>query len=241
MIKIFVPIIAYNHSCNTEYMMSIMRLLVTAVEKHIDIQFYPIVFDSLIQRARNSAVAFFLSNPKNTHLMFIDADIEFQPEDFFKLLESNKNIIAAGYPQKWLDINKMEQIFSSCPVPDDPLSLCTNVVMPGLTRHFTAEYVPTGFLMIKRQVFERLMETHPERHYANDIDGYMSADPKYFYDFFSVMINPDTKRYEAEDYGFCRLVREIGEKIHVIPDINLIHHGVYGFSGCLQKQIDYYG
>jgi len=58
--------------------------------------------DSLVTRARNTLVALFLGNPEYTHLLFIDTDITFSPDNVFRLLEMSKQkpIVAAPYPKK---------------------------------------------------------------------------------------------------------------------------------------------
>ena len=58
--------------------------------------------DSLVTRARNTLVALFLGNPEYTHLLFIDTDITFTPDNVFRLLEMSKKkpIVAAPYPKK---------------------------------------------------------------------------------------------------------------------------------------------
>ncbi len=63
---------------------------------------------------------------------------------------------------------------------------------------------PTGFMVIKRAVFERLMASYPDLAYVPDSIG--EADLGLHYRFFDVMVDPQTRRYLSEDYGFCRLV-----------------------------------
>jgi hypothetical protein len=68
------------------------------------------------------------------------------------------------------------------------------------------------------------------------VDGYMSADPDTFYDFFPVGVNPSNKKYESEDYGFCQLWRSIGGKIYVMPGIKLQHTGRNHYPGDIGAQ-----
>ncbi len=67
--KIFVPLICYNHSCNAEYMMSMLSLLNAVKNRGINCTFYPIFFESLISRARNASVAHFLEDEESTRLV----------------------------------------------------------------------------------------------------------------------------------------------------------------------------
>lgn len=242
--KVFLPLICYNHTANTDYMMSLMRLILFFRENNINATVMPITFESLISRARNAAVAHFLSDPEATHILFIDSDIVFTPQDVLKLFHVNQPVVAASYAQKWLDESKMNKVFAMPEVPPEPLSLCTRLCVhfvPGQPTGavMEAEYVATGFLLIQREVFEKMMQAYPERNYANDIDGYASAQPDLFYDFFPVHIHPGTKRYESEDYGFSRLWREVGGKIWIATDVTLTHRGWYGFSANAYRQLTF--
>jgi hypothetical protein len=55
--KVFIPLICYNHTCNTEWMMSILKLMNAASQTGLGMSLYPIFFESLVSRARNAAVA----------------------------------------------------------------------------------------------------------------------------------------------------------------------------------------
>lgn len=214
-------------------MMSIMRLVMVLKNSNIEAVIYPITFESLISRARNAAVAHFLSDENASHLLFIDSDIEFIPEDVAKLINANKEVVCGAYPQKWLNIEKLKT--------GKPIEVCTKTSCHLIDKEISAvmecEYVTTGFLLIRRDAIEKMMDKYKDRQYKNDIDGYMGAKDDMFYDLFPVMIHPVTKRYESEDYGFSRLCREMGGRLYVVPDITLKHYGWYGYSGNLYSQL----
>lgn len=224
--------------------MSLLRLILFFRENNITATVMPITFESLISRARNAAVAHFMSDPELTHLLFIDSDIVFTPQDVLKLFHVNEPVVAATYPQKWLDESRMQKVFSMPQVPSEPLSLCTRLPVHFVNNQpikpvMEAEYVATGFLLIQRKVFESMMQAYPDRKYKNDIDGYMSANADLFYDFFPVQIHPTTRKYESEDYGFSRLWREIGGKIWIATDVTLTHRGWYGFTANAYRQLSF--
>jgi len=242
MIKLFLPVLCYNHMCHTAFMFSLMRFVLACKDRHLSVSLFPITFDSLISRARNAATAHFMSGDY-THLLFIDADIEFNPEDVFKLLEIDKGVVSAGYPQKWLNTEKLKRVFGKGDaIPSEPMELCTNHSVhlepqPYVQPVMTAKYCTTGFLLIQRSVIDTMIKAYPERRYINDVDGYMSANSEFFYNLFTVEIHPETKRYESEDYGFSRLWKAIGGEIYIATDITLKHHGWYAYTGNLYRQL----
>jgi glycosyltransferase involved in cell wall biosynthesis len=206
---------------------------------------FPITFESLISRGRNAAVAHFLSDPEATHLLFIDSDIEFETEAVIKLINADKEVICAGYAQKWLREDLIQRVFTRDIVPPQPLELCTHTSIQ-LTRPTNVEdvkeiveieYATTGFLLIKREVFDKMRQVHPHRKYINDIDGYMSANPDAFYDFFPATIRESTRRFESEDFGFSRLWKECGGTVYLHTNVSLRHHGWFGFPANIYRQL----
>jgi len=220
--KILLPLITYGGTCHTEFAMGVMSTLL-AVQRRgdIDMVVSPIVFESLISRARNGAAAFVL-NGDYSHLLFIDSDIAFDPNDVFKLIEADQDVVVGVYPKKYYSCDKMESLAKHSPhVFNDKnewralaTDFSTEFDKEGLdkARHgemFTVNYAATGFMLIKTDVFRKIIDKRPDLKYTNDVDGYMSAGDN-FYDFFQVGVNKLKKKYESEDYGFCELWRSLG-------------------------------
>jgi hypothetical protein len=211
-------------------MMSIFKLLNTVKDKKINCSFYPIFFESLVSRARNAAVAHFLEDKENTHLLFIDSDIIFEPEDVLKLLKSGKEVIAGIYPKKYITWERLKNNPEAERV-DFPVG--GNVKMTE-DNFLEMDYLPTGFLLISRTAIEKIIKQHPELKYRNDIDGYMNAGDN-FYDLFKVGIRNGI--YESEDWGFCSLWKEAGGKVLIHPEVNVKHVGWHEYEGNLLKYI----
>jgi len=246
--KILLPLITYGGMCHTEFAMGVMGTLLQ-IQKSSDINMVvnPIVFESLISRARNAAAAFALQDDCS-HLLFIDSDITFEPNDVFKLIEADKDIAVGVYPKKYYNTHKMQHLAHHEPHvfndKDEWQSLATDFStefnLQSLKKAkegkaFEVDYAATGFMLIKTDVFRKIIDKRPDLKYTNDVDGYMSAGDN-FYDFFTVGVNQSNKKYESEDYGFCQLWRSLGGQIHVIPSISLSHTGRNHYPGDIKAQ-----
>jgi hypothetical protein len=243
---LFIPWIAYNHTVNMQHALSLMRLVLFCQARGIRTSLYPIGFESLVSRARNAAAAAFLSDPTATHMLFVDADIEFSPEDVLALIRADRPIACGAYAKKFLDraaLARNSERMELCTqpsvhfTPDVKAALCNaphGAPPPDIVE---CAYATTGFLLIAREVFVTLAERHPERRYRNDVDAYAGLEPNAFYDFFPVTIHPETRRYESEDYGFSRLARDAGFGIVCVTNLTLTHHGHMGFPCNLHAQL----
>ena len=190
--------------------------------------------DSLVTRARNKLVTEFLKTDC-THLFFIDADISFEPDDLIRILAFNKPLVAAPYP-----IKKDGK-------PDDGdagMGWCINFPLgkynfkDNVKGFKLCDYVGTGFMCIKREVFETIIKKYPEIEYLSDvnasIDNKNLTKGKKEYAFFDcgiqgqgVLSDPDnTKRYLSEDFYFCQLWKQCGGQIWADITSELKHIGI---------------
>jgi len=203
------------------------------------------ITDSLISRARNKIAAKFLANSEFTHMMFIDADIGFEPQDIVKLLWHNKEVMTGAYPIKdinWKkvkhdavvnDINYKELMSKSLRFVVNPVKnseQTTLKVENGAIEIFDAG---TGFMLIQRSCFEKLIDAYPNLKYDDDTGSLTKEEMKYTYAFFNSYIDPHRNRFLSEDYGFCRYWQDIKGSIWVDPTITLIHVGRIKYIGTM--------
>ena len=205
--------------------------------------------ESLISRARCHMVAYFMANPKATHLMFIDADINFDCVDIMHMLQHDKDIIVGAYPKKDLDWATMEDALNDGPLnPGELKEIGSNYAMNmawvdkeeggrrldvqnGLIKLKDAA---TGFMLIKREVIMKMIDAYPDLYFNNDLN----LDPefaKWTYLFFDCMHEPETKRYLSEDYAFCRRWQALGGEVWLDPIVNLDHIGHFTFNGSVSN------
>jgi len=206
----------YGGMLNECFFISMLKFMAAANRLGLQFTVDTMVNESLIPRGRNSLVAKFLAfEPKSTHLMFIDSDIGFEPEEIIKLMLADKDVSGGLYPKKAL-----------------PVQYVVNKV-PNSTKEGNLVEVAnlgTGFMLIKREVIETLIRAKPELHYQDAIGLDPKYDP-YKYALFDTLIDPVTKEYLSEDYYFCKLWRDMGGKIWADLTIKLDHAGYYKFAG----------
>jgi hypothetical protein len=232
---IFVATPCFGGMVTTGYMMSIVKLMQYAELNNFRVSLNVLGRDSLVTRARNTLVAQFMTMPEATHLMFIDADIAFEPELVHRMFVFDEDVVGGMYPAKALCWNQPEKIRQREPLETATLNYVGQFCnVPDLERRgpfATAAYAATGFMMIKRQVIERLIEAHPERAYACDHVYTPDKTMRQYHALFECQIDPDTREYLSEDFGFCRLWRALGGKIWLDVEGPLVHTGSYDFAG----------
>ena len=233
----------YGGLATTGYISSLLAFQVTCAEQGIGlgVRFFS---DSLVTRARNELVSLFLKHEQATHLMFIDADIAFSPDQVLRLLRFNVDVSAGAYPLKQIDWAKAERAIKAGRSDvqtaalhyvlawEDPLAIQAK---NGFAR---VKRIGTGFLMIRRGVIERLCEAHPElRHKAPTYAGReheTDDDPRWA--LFECMIDRSSGEYLSEDYAFCQRWRDLGGEIWLDTTSKLSHTGPVTFAGDLQAQ-----
>lgn len=222
------------------YVFSLVTLLNDARNRGLNIELMLCMGESLVQRARNNCVAQFLEHPEWTHLIWIDSDIGFQPKALYRLLLSDHDIAAGVYPMKkenWpekglpKDMTKQEytQLFTRYTI--NTISDENKEARISLDQDdfFPLSEAPTGFMCIKRSVFEKMMAAYPERQYVPDSPGVVNKGLHYL--FFDCFVDPASGRYLSEDYGFCWLWRQLGGRVYVDAQSNLTHQGMKLYEG----------
>ena len=104
--KLFVATPCYGGQCLGLYAKACLDLQAICIQYGIECRFSFIFNESLITRARNYLVDEFLRSGC-THLLFIDADINFNPQDVLALLALDRDVIGGPYPKKsinWTNI-----------------------------------------------------------------------------------------------------------------------------------------
>ena len=221
-----------------DYTMSLLNLQSAAAQQGFDVAVVLLGNDALITRGRSAIAAKFLDNPATTHLLFVDADITFSVEQVARLLKFDKDFVAGLYPAKVIDWAQLAQRFgrSGEALDEAGLSyvgaLCEGAEAKRENNFATGTYAGTGFQLIKRGVFERMIKAYPETKYKALHAFPRPAQPSdNLYALFDCMIDQETGVYLSEDFAFCRRWRAIGGEIWLDLDSRLNHTGPYTYRG----------
>jgi hypothetical protein len=196
--------------------------------------------DALITRARASLLSQFLADETATHLLFLDADIGFEPEQVVRLIECGADMCAAVYPIKRIDWDRVKRTIDAA--APDPAAAALRYVFEVENPETVIEkggfikvrYAGTGFLMIRRAAVEAMCARHPELQYTRDhsVDDGM---PGKRFALFESMIAADGT-YLSEDFAFCKRWTDMGGEIWADLKSTLSHVGPMTFRGDLSSQ-----
>ena len=215
----------YDFKVTSKLAISLADFCVQAMKYGVDIQICNISGCSVVSRVRNLIAKDFLDSDC-TDLMFIDSDINFEAADIFRLMAWNtdpKKGIVAGIPVA----RKKGKTYISTLDTDEEENILMNHM--GLVK---AKRVATAFMLIRREVFEKLYEAHPEWRYHDEKK--MGDEITAFFDFALKDGN-----YIGEDFLFCDRARELGYEVWIDPTIKLGHMGIEEFAGAFGEDYLY--
>ena len=234
----------YGGLIHEGYMRGLTSLVADIAGTGRPINLATVINESLITRARNELVKHFLLTDC-THLFFIDSDICFKPDDVYRLILHDKDLVVASYPlkgQRWSNLEGMTEIRDVEEVRRRVIDHVVNFkfkseedlktgrvdIEEGLVEVHEGG---TGFMCIKRHVVEKIIEANPDIVYQKEVKYLINEkDDGVRWAVFDTEIE-DNGRYLSEDYLFCRRWQRLGGKVWLDPFIELTHMGTYAFQG----------
>lgn len=222
------------------YAQSLLHLQKWCFHNNVRIGFQ-LMKSSLITQGRNMCVAEFLKKDF-THLLFIDSDISFNEGAAGRLIEANKDVISIPYPLKDMNWDKgfkmieegkiksaldlKNKAFYRYPfkVPDPENIKIQNKVIE-------VTHSPTGFMMIKREVFEKMITAYPNLRIDQDqlVNGKVEK-LGHMWNFFDTWFDPEKHTYLGEDFAFCKRWRDIGGTCHAWIGDYITHVGEHQYT-----------
>lgn len=239
MANIMIATPMYGGNCQGIFLKSLILLFNTLQANGHSASFIDIYNESLITRARNTLTEEFLRRTSHTHLLFIDADQGFDPVGILKMIEEDVDIIGAPVPMKGIDWERVRQaaLSGEKDISQYTSIYNTKITIPEEVEKFKSNpnqkievtHVGTGLVLIKRNVFETLKEYVPA--YRNGQGSLLSINQgESIYDFWRLEIDKKNANMLSEDYTFCKMWRDLGNKIYLAPYVKTTHVGTYIFK-----------
>lgn len=160
--------------------------------------------NAFVGHGRNQIAQRFLKS-EFRDLLFIDADIGFNALDAAAICRAEPTIVMCLYLMK-----QEKPQYPALYV--DPLEH-----HPSDPRLVKMQYGPTGFMRIRREVFDAMAERWPDDWY---IDG---ATKEKTYDFFPG--GRHGNNFMSEDIAFCHRAKEVGFDLWAMQGVELLHSG----------------
>jgi hypothetical protein len=229
--NVFIATPMYGGVATGVYVGSMLKLPAVFLRNGVDSVYACTTNDSLVPNVRNVLTHQFLES-QATHLMWIDADIGFYPIDIISMLIADEDIVCGIYPKKEIDWTRVARAVKAGVPPEElhnhagafairPLEGSADSSDTEIDELFEIEAGGTGFMLVKRGVFEAL---------SDDVADYTPAGVQMIKEFYATDIEPATGHLVGEDYRFCRLARSRGFKIYAAPWVRLGHAGTYVFD-----------
>ena len=247
--KLFLATPMYGGQCAGMFARSVADLSAMCAQHGIPLQMYFLFNESLITRARNYCVDEFLRSDAD-HLMFIDSDIGFNPQDVIALMalqtmDEKYDIIGGPYPKKCISWEKIKVAVDKGMADEDPNVLEKFVgdfvfnPKGGQTQIAIGEpcevlEIGTGFMMVSKAAMRKFADHYKEYMYKPDhvrtehFDG-----SREILMAFQAEVDPESKRYLSEDYWFCQKSQQMGLRTWFCPWMKMQHVGTYIFGGSL--------
>lgn len=232
--KIFLATPCYGGQANIHYVRALLDLQTACAARGVGLHI-ELGGDSLISRIRSVMAAQFMASDA-THLLFVDADIGFLPEQVFRLLDSGHDVVGGICPAKNIHWQKVREAASVG--HEDLLAAGLSYVVrfkPSNTVEIDdagfgeVDYIGTGFMMVSRTAMQRLYDAHPElRAKLGDLGRRQVPSAAMVYE---CMIEPETGQHLSEDYAFCRRWKDLNGKIFADFRGRFIHAGVMDYVG----------
>lgn len=240
-ISILVLTPAYGGLTYVGYLSSLLKLERLCKEKNIIIDYEFCYNESLITRARNTLTHIFYTRTNYTHLLFLDADIQFSPEDIIKMLDYDKPLVGGVYPKKYINWDKITELvnqnneneltceYIQANVKESVLILLDDPTINLQDDFIETKYTGTGILLIQRIVLDKMRESFPNDVYEADVLNHSKniRETHTYFRYFDTEVKDGI--YLSEDYWFCDRWAQLGGKVYVYTKFKCRHWGTYAY------------
>jgi hypothetical protein len=237
LVKITVCTPAYGEIFYTPYVQSLFRLVRTFERNKWSSTLATISYADIVE-SRNFLLTHWFDKTDSTHLLFIDADMGFEPQLVLDMIELDKPVVGVIYPKRQIDLDRLTRMAAA----GEPASRAINKAHDFILRRnprtgivkgkgfVEVDGCGAGILLIRRDCVATLLEKIPglsdkaakkSSPLAKNLDRLIRA-------FEPIFV--DTGRL-SEDFAFCHRWRQCGGEIWANVGHEITHIGLHRFKG----------
>jgi hypothetical protein len=251
-VDVLIAVPTYDSKIYIETSKSITNTIIALMKEKASGHLISISACAFISHARNLLVSEFIARKEKTHLLFVDADMEWSPHTILRLLKANVPVAAAPYVaknydyplpngQQYRDVDTLHAAAVNWNVQfEDPEVMTGKQKLAPVIQGFTkVPRVGAGLLLLRRDCIDMMIHKYADSEYyygGFDRNKGRKSTQKYF-GLFNTTTDED-QTFVGEDYAFCdRWVKGCGGEIWCDIDARIAHHGHHRYAGSLQESL----
>ncbi len=251
-VDVLIAVPTYDRKIYIETSKSITNTIIALIQEKASGHLVSISACAFIAHARNFLVQDFITRKEKTHLLFVDADMEWSPHTILRLLKANVPVAAAPYVaksyrnqlprgQNYRDVDTVHAAAANWNVQlENPAMMTGEQKISPLNQGFTkVTRVGAGLLLLRRDCIETMIRKYSDTGYywVNAGDENEKGKNERYFGLFDAMLD-ENKVFIGEDYSFCdRWVKGCGGEIWCDVDARIAHHGHHRYAGSLQESV----
>lgn len=236
--KVIIATPMYGGFCTSGFTASMIDFMKKyGQNKEIEFEFMYGIGEALVTRARNMCANIFLKSDA-THLLFIDSDIQFIPDQLFKMVETKNDFVCGIYPKKNIQwdqvVNAVKQGISvdQLQTAGSEFLVVFDTSIPKTPEGLVEiERAGTGCMMISRKVFDILSDKVKTFRIEAPVNSNVKfGQDEVYKEYFYTSTDSKTGIFLHEDFTFCQMWKETGGKIYGAPWVQLKHIGNHTYG-----------
>jgi len=238
-VKITVATPAFGEMYYAPYVQSLLRLQAAAYQRKWSLHHATVSY-AFVADARNFLLTSWYDKTDSTHLLFVDADMGFDPQLILDMVAFDKPVVGVIYTRRQIDLKKLVTLAAKGETEDRAVAGAHDFILrplrgrqPRQVKGFLeVEGCGTGIMLIQRHAIETMLKTLP---------GINDTKPKKTVPALAADLNRMIRAFDVievdgvpliDDYAFCYRWQNLCKgELWARADQSVTHVGLHRFSG----------
>src|SRR5436305_2876910 len=165
--KIFIAVPAYGQTFFTPCVQSLFRLAVGLEKRRLTSNLAAISYADIAE-GRNVLLTHWFDKTDASHLLFVDADMGFEPQLIFDMVDFDKPLVGAIYPKRQIDLDRFAKAIAAGQSVEKAKAGAHDFVVQKPSRgtarkgFMRVDSCGTGIFLVQRSCIERMLHKLPD-------------------------------------------------------------------------------